>query len=624
MPIKITQKLGNKKKQFNVLTKEELSELFGGNIARAGEVIGRTAELNNRLNKVGDEINQAVEDALQEADFASSEDLSNTEQALNEAIDGKVSLGEQYQDVEITEENGLTVTGFDGQDEVGRINLRGSGETSDGINFAGIHIQRFVNGAFETNFWADLNGNLFLNGNLQLSEGSVLVGTRNDPVVFISQEQSFQGITVTGNESRTVIGEGSDDDNTTFAGISIQALENGDWISNFYADAQGNVFLRGEIAAMSGFLGSLTVEGILDSSNYQEGSTGFRIDGNTGNTEFNNGVFRGSIFVEGGNAETTEGSQSKVDGLSDSLGNAAFIDSYTEALGGITLISGGVVQTELIDVEDIFSRNLILKDGGNIRSDNYSSGSSGFRIRHNGDAEFNNVTVRGSGSSVADWQVQESNRSLFKTIPNTDFSYVHITNEPWGGDVTAGAGVRFGNTDLNSDTQVKYAHVGQLHELDSNSFTGNADASDAEWGIEVMLGQGSSSYKHIFRAGNGGVLLTNPNDDFLINEDGVSIRSTTIEAGITQRTYSILHGQTEVGSIYGFSTFSRDAIQISANDGWDLQIGAAGGGSVIINSARFRVPRTIGPPSNLENGMIWYDNTQSRFLKYEDGSVSFL
>ena len=55
MPIKITQKLGNKKKQFNVLTKEELSELFGGNIARAGEALGRQAELDKNLGILNDE-----------------------------------------------------------------------------------------------------------------------------------------------------------------------------------------------------------------------------------------------------------------------------------------------------------------------------------------------------------------------------------------------------------------------------------------------------------------------------------------------------------------------------------------------------------------------------------------
>ena len=462
MPIKITQKLGNKKKQFNVLTKEELSELFGGNIARAGEALGRQAELDKNLGILNDEKLPELDTKLTELD----EDL--------DILEGNLT--------QLDEDLGI------------------------------------------------------LEGNLGTLDGYI-----ENPSTIPAGYNFFTGIVANNVFTETLVAKDA-----------------------FVEELTARNLFANTIVANETFTDTLTANKVFT-------------DELVANKVFTDELVANNVFTD------------------ELVANSAFI-------------------------EDLFAQTISV--GGTI-SGNYSS-TTGWRIQGNGDAEFNNVTVRGSGSSVADWQVQESNRSLFKTIPNTDFSYVHITNEPWGGDVTAGAGVRFGNTDLNSDTQVKYAHVGQLHELDSNSFTGNADASDAEWGIEVMLGQGSSSYKHIFRAGNGGVLLTNPNDDFLINEDGVSIRSTTIEAGITQRTYSILHGQTEVGSIYGFSTFSRDAIQISANDGWDLQIGAAGGGSVIINSARFRVPRTIGPPSNLENGMIWYDNTQSRFLKYEDGSVSFL
>lgn len=52
--------------------------------------------------------------------------------------------------------------------------------------------------------------------------------------------------------------------------------------------------------------------------------------------------------------------------------------------------------------DQIDINNIVFDDDGNIRTDNFSSGSSGWRIRGNGDAEFNNVNVRGSGSVITD------------------------------------------------------------------------------------------------------------------------------------------------------------------------------------------------------------------------------
>ena len=549
MPIKITQKLGNKKKQFNVLTKEELSELFGGNIARAGEALGRQAELDKNLGILNDEKLPELDSKLTQLD----KDLGILDDNLTE-LDTELGVLEGNLTELDTELGNLDDKLYDlDTGDIPQLNEE-LGTLDDNL----------------TQLDKDLG---ILDDNLTEldTELGVLDGYFDDPSTIPSNYNFFSGI------------------------VAEQA-----WIDSLVANQAwlDNLFVN------EAFADRITANEILAGT-----ITANEISSNT--------ITANEIL-----ADTITSNQINV---SELVASNVFANTFVANEGYVDqLISNDVFANKItakeVDIADLFAQTISV--GGTI-SGNYSS-TTGWRIQGNGNAEFNNVTVRGSGSSVADWQVQESNRSLFKTIPNTDFSYVHITNEPWGGDVTAGTGVRFANGDLNSDTQVKYAHVGQLHELDSNSFTGNADASDAEWGIEVMLGQGSSSYKHIFRAGNGGVLLTSPNDDFLINEDGFSIRSTTIEAGITQRTYSILHGQTEVGSIYGFSTSSRDAIQISANDGWDLQIGADGGGSVIMNSPRFRVPRTVGQPSNLENGMIWYDNTQSRFLKYEDGSVSFL
>jgi hypothetical protein len=46
-------------------------------------------------------------------------------------------------------------------------------------------------------------------------------------------------------------------------------------------------------------------------------------------------------------------------------------------------------------IEELQSQIITLKNGGLIQSENFSEGKSGFRIKHNGDAEFNNANVRG-------------------------------------------------------------------------------------------------------------------------------------------------------------------------------------------------------------------------------------
>ena len=332
MPIKITQKLGNKKKQFNVLTKEELSELFGGNIARAGEVIGRTAELNNKLDQVSDNVNTAVEESFQEAGFFYNDTINEVTDALNRSIqEGGNELS--YNDVESSQANGLLVTGYDRTTDpdtpISRINLRGDGTTSDGVSFAGIHIQKFDTDSniWETNFWANSAGDLFMNGNLQLAEGSILVGTRDDfengrAGVFIDPDLGVvvQGDTNVANVARVILsGEGTDEDQNAYSGINIQGWDDEDnkWVSNFYADPDGNIFLRGRIEATEGFLGDLEVQGMLQSSNYQEtteeeGGDGFRIEGSTGDAYFNR------IFVRGEDPDNRYLRGSLIDG--DALG----------------------------------------------------------------------------------------------------------------------------------------------------------------------------------------------------------------------------------------------------------------------------------------------------------------
>ena len=96
---------------------------------------------------------------------------------------------------------------------------------------------------------------------------------------------------------------------------------------------------------------------------------------------------------------------------------------------GTTTIDGGNITTNTITADAIKTSTLNAKTitlgttGGDsiIKSGNYSAGSSGWQIKANGDAEFNNVTVRGTiatstigaGSTVSvAGAIQSSNYSL--------------------------------------------------------------------------------------------------------------------------------------------------------------------------------------------------------------------
>lgn len=97
--------------------------------------------------------------------------------------------------------------------------------------------------------------------------------------------------------------------------------------------------------------------GTLESSNYNPGSAGWQIDGN-GNAEFDNITARGSITAQAGSDVPA------------------------------TYLTTGTVGTETVTMQNSASSIL--------RSANFSAGSAGWRIRGNGDAEFNDVTVRGT------------------------------------------------------------------------------------------------------------------------------------------------------------------------------------------------------------------------------------
>jgi hypothetical protein len=145
--------------------------------------------------------------------------------------------------------------------------------------------------------------------------------------------------------------------------------------------------------------GSLSVGSFVQSSNYIAGSQGWKIDGG-GTAEFQNAVVRGTVFATNGQFYGTL------------LGGAA--TSYASGIGffsGITALptptyqwrvgspTGNRIAWDGVKLQvsgDIIAGTVGGSNVGTtfVRSANYSTGSAGWEIDSNGDAEFNQLTVR--------------------------------------------------------------------------------------------------------------------------------------------------------------------------------------------------------------------------------------
>ncbi|MFA6364744.1 phage tail spike protein [Methanoregula sp.] len=107
----------------------------------------------------------------------------------------------------------------------------------------------------------------------------------------------------------------------------------------------------------------------------------------------------GQTTIDGGNITANTISVAKLTVTPVLVGGAA-----ADVNAGATTISGGKITTNTLDADAIKTSTLNAKTitlgttGGDaiIKSGNYSAGSAGWQIKANGDAEFNNVTVRGT------------------------------------------------------------------------------------------------------------------------------------------------------------------------------------------------------------------------------------
>lgn len=112
-------------------------------------------------------------------------------------------------------------------------------------------------------------------------------------------------------------------------------------------------------------IGSAAIANQLTSTNYVAGVSGWLID-KSGNVEFQDGTFRGTIYAEDGD------------------------------FSGSLDVSGTLTVTGDINVGTTPNRIFIQGTNDRIISETYSADVAGFVINGNGDAEFNNITVRGA------------------------------------------------------------------------------------------------------------------------------------------------------------------------------------------------------------------------------------
>ena len=120
-----------------------------------------------------------------------------------------------------------------------------------------------------------------------------------------------------------------------------------------------------------------------------------------------------------------------------------------------TTITGGKITTGTLDADAIKTSTLNAKTitlgttGGDsiIKSGNYSAGSAGWQIKANGDAEFNNVTVRGT---IATSTINASNTlTVTGAIQSADFD-----TSPEAGWQLSGSAATFMDLNVRGDLQV--------------------------------------------------------------------------------------------------------------------------------------------------------------------------
>lgn len=154
---------------------------------------------------------------------------------------------------------------------------------------------------------------------------------------------------------------------------------------------------------------------------------------------------------------------------------------------GRTVIDGGEIQTGTVTAQKLSA--LTIEVGKYIRSSGYSAGSSGWKIDGNGDAEFNDVTVRGTVESST-----VTSSSFYTWSGGTGTSGVSVSASSGIG----GPGVEFYNSNSTGRPSIYSAGTGSKVSLllTSGNLSGTKGSGDGT--VELSNTSGGTSRVEFF------------------------------------------------------------------------------------------------------------------------------
>ncbi len=333
----------------------------------------------------------------------------------------------------------------------------------------------------------------------------------------------------------------------------------------------------------------------IRTSTYNPGVTGFNIDTDTGDAEFNNATMRGTIYATAGAiGGWTIGASALTDtagvvGLSSAVtggddirlwaGHATpasapfrvteagvLVASSATITGSITSTSGAIAgwtigantiqklasnigividsATPKIQVGDTAGTHLVL-DGANqrIRSSNFVTGSAGFNIAADtGDAEFNNITARGELKTFlltsSNQMAVGGNIIVSKDAGKLGADVTAIaTTVNFGKAMTVGDWIKIQGPDATGTNALEAMLVGSNVSGFTYNVTRNVDGSGANAWLKdtpfVVLGSNGSSRIEIVAGASGSIQLIT---------QGAAYGTTTVQASMSTVAGAITAG----------------------------------------------------------------------------------
>ena len=426
--------------------------------------------------------------------------------------------------------------------------------------------------------------------------------------------------------------------------------------ATFTVDREGNVYLKGEIVAASGEIGGWTI----GTNELYAGVGAARVGLRPGTYPFYAGAEDASTApfrVTAGGALTATDAEitGQITAESGEIGGFTISSGLLSAGAGATAvglapgtypfyagaespaaapfrvtaaglltaqgatIEGDLTATtgQLVDLD--VSGLLSLVTGGIIQSDNYSGGLAGWRIDHNGDAEFANIHARGRIDTVVFQydQISAISGSLLVTPEAGALAAEYTT----GGTLTIeGVGFAFADGSVvrirAKDTlgAVREVWVTVTRTLDENVYTTvKQSGDDATWPVgTAVLGYGTGGGSLMMTAADA---LDGPR--YSVNAHGTSPWTDEAEIG----RFGLLDGwEGYVGAIYGIGIGDYSGgnyLLFNQTDGFELK---AGDGGVSIDADGISLDQD--PTKTLESKWLkWLDSGTLMSYIYAEKSI---